>query len=173
MTTLADYVEKKFEGMLVFGDVHADYNSLERAYEYAKEHNYFFMSLGDLVDRGPLPYKTVKKMYNIVSDGLGGMVVGNHDNKFYRYANGADVKFSRDAKKTLEDVRKEREAEFLRMYCFIIEAKPFSDIFHKVGDITLVHAAAHHCLWDNTPVTKGAQSRFTVGETSGELYSDG
>jgi protein phosphatase len=173
MTTLENYVKEKFNGMLVFGDVHADYESIQHAYQYAKKNNYFFQSLGDLVDRGPKPFKTVKLMYEVVSNGLGGMVVGNHDNKFYRYANGADVKFSRDAKKTLEDVGKGREYDFLKMYCSIIEAKPFSDIFHKFGDITLVHAAPHHCLWDNTPITKSAQSRFTVGETSGELYPDG
>lgn len=177
MFSVSDYVAENFDGMLVVADTHGDFASFKRAHDYARSENFYLVSLGDLVDRGPFPFEVVELMYHAMYDGRAGFVVGNHDNKFYRYANGAKVQFSRDGKKTLEDVGEARMADFLRMYCEIIEMKidsfPQAALFHKFGDLVLVHAAGHHSLWDGTPTTKGAQSRFLVGETNNEVYPDG
>lgn len=174
MFDLAGHVENSFEGMLVFGDVHADYESFMRAYDYAKTHNYFFMSLGDLVDRGPFPFETVHKMYLAVDDGQGGLTIGNHDDKFRRYAKGAKVSFSLDARRTLADVGPEREAEFLMYYRELVERPVYSDYFHKFGDITIVHAASHPSMWENTTrFSDTAKSRALYGEVTGEKYDDG
>ena len=172
---VASYVKDNFDGMLVFGDVHGDYVSFKRAYDYAKSENFFFMSLGDLVDRDRQPYEVVEAMYNAMYDGRAGFTVGNHDNKYYRFANGAKVSFSRDAQRTFEDVGEERKEEFMRMYCGIIEMPMQSAIFHRFDDILLVHAAAHKEMWDPTvtKLGKSAQSRALVGETINEIGADG
>jgi Calcineurin-like phosphoesterase len=172
MFSLIDHV-KTYDAMLVVGDIHSDYESFAAALDFATKENYFFMCLGDLVDRGPEPFKVVEAMYKRMYDGHAGFVIGNHDNKFYRYANGADVKFSRDAKQTFVDVGEDRKEEFLRMYCDIVSMPVLSGPFHRFEDIILVHAAAHHSLWDGTEPSKKAQSRFLVGETNNEYYPDG
>lgn len=163
-----------FDGMLVFGDVHGDYDSFKRAYDYAKSQNFFFMSMGDLVDRARKPFEVVKDMYDCMFEGRGGFIVGNHDEKHHRSAKGNKVNFSRDAKQTLDDVGATRMEEFSRMYSAIVEDKMLSGLFHTFDDLTLVHAASHPCIWEGVAVVgKTARSRFLVGETNGEKYDDG
>ena len=159
--------------MLVFSDVHADFESFMRAHDYARTHNLFFMSLGDLVDRGPFPFETVHKMYLIVDDGQGGLTIGNHDDKFRRYANGAKVKFSVDAKRTLADVGPEREADFLLYYKTLVETPVYSGYYHSFGDIILTHAAYHESMCYGTKFGDSAKSRALYGEVTGEIYEDG
>ena len=173
-TSLAEYVRTGFDGILVFGDVHGDYASIKRAYDYAVSENFFFVSLGDLVDRSDKPYETVKLMYDVVQEGRGAFIMGNHDDKFHRYANGAKVHFSRDAQKTLEDVGTDRETEFLKMYVSLMDDKFFSNVFHTFDDFVFVHAAAHKAMFEGLPnVTKSERSRYLVGETNGEHYANG
>jgi len=174
MNSLHDYVRNNFDGMLVFGDIHGDYESFKRAHDYAKSENFFFMSMGDLVDRGRTPFEVVKAMSEIVYDGLGGFVIGNHDDKFHRFANGAKVSFSRDAKQTLEDVGSDRHTDFMDSYVRLMTDKHFSALYHKFDDITLVHAASHPAIWEESPkIGKTERYRFIVGETNGETYDDG
>lgn len=174
MNNLTEYVRNNFDGMLVFGDVHGDYDSMKRAYDYAVSNSFFFMSLGDLVDRSRFPFETVKLMYDVVYEGRGGFVIGNHDDKFKRYANGAKVSFSVDAKQTLADVGTDREEEFFRMYVTLMDTPIFASLYHKFDDIILVHAATHEEMWENTSVIgKSAKARYLVGETNNERYDDG
>jgi Calcineurin-like phosphoesterase len=172
--TIASYVKDTFDGMLVFADVHGDFESYKRARDFAIGENFLFMSLGDLVDRARHPFEIVESMYNMMYAGRAGFTIGNHDDKHYRGIMGNKVSFSKDARQTLSDVGEERMSEFHKMYKFIIEDNMLSGVFHKFDDITLVHAASHPCLWeDGTEVGKTARSRFLVGETNGEKYDDG
>lgn len=172
--SLASYVRDNFDGMLVFADVHGDYRSFKMAHDFAKSENYFFMSLGDLVDRGSNPFDVVKDMSNAVYDGRAGITPGNHDDKFYRYWKGGKVSFSRDAQGTLDSVGPEREKEFLELYARMLDDNMFSNYFHTFGDITLVHAASHPCMWEDTErFGNTAKSRALYGETTGEVYPDG
>ena len=172
--TLPNHVKPNFDGVLVFGDVHGDFDLFEKAHKFAKSENLFFMSLGDLVDRGRNPFDVVKTMYDVIFEGVGAFIVGNHDDKHVRFAKGNKVSMSRDGKQTLDDVGPERMAEFHRMYTSIVEDKMLSSLFHKFDDITLVHAASHPCMWEPSPVIgKSEKSRFIVGETNGETMDDG
>lgn len=160
--------------MLVFGDIHGDYDSFKKARDFAKKENFFFMSLGDLVDRGRNPFEVINDMHDTMYDGLGGFTIGNHDDKHYRFSKGNKVSFSRDGKQTLDDVGVERLSEFHRMYSAIVEDTMLSGLFHKFDDITLVHAASHPCLWESNPsIGRTERSRFIVGETNGEKMDDG
>ena len=171
--SLANHV-KNFDGMLVFGDIHGDYESFSKALNFAKSENFFFMSMGDLCDRARQPFEVVQAMYEMMYEGRAGFTIGNHDDKFRRYADGAKVSFSRDGKQTLDDVGPERMEDFLKMYVAIVEDKMLSGLFHKFDDFSLVHAACHPCMWESSPVIgKTEKSRFTVGETNGEKMDDG
>lgn len=71
--------------LLVIGDVHGNYPALEKAINYAADSNLLLVSLGDLVDYGPQPFKCVKAMLNwMVGDGYLA-IRGNHEQKFSRY----------------------------------------------------------------------------------------
>ena len=39
--TVANHVKDQFDGMLVFGDVHGDYESFKRARDYAASENFY------------------------------------------------------------------------------------------------------------------------------------
>lgn len=172
--TLANYVRDNFKGMLVFGDVHADYASLVKAHEYAVSNNLFFMSLGDLVDRGVLPFETISYMSRIVEAGQGGFTSGNHDANFYKIAMGEKHKLSADAKQTLVCVGADQHDEFLRMYAKLFSTPMFSDLYHIFDDITLVHAASHPSMWNSRAGHSNVQiARALYGETSGEKHTDG
>jgi hypothetical protein len=173
-TSLAEYVRTGFDGMLVFGDVHGDYDAIKRAYDYAVSENFFFVSLGDLVDRSRKPYETVQLMYKVMQEGRGAFVMGNHDDKFYRHAMGNKVHFSGDAKQTLVDVGADREDDFFRMYMAVMDDKFFSGVFHTFDEFVFVHAAAHSAMFAGLPnVSKTERARYLVGETNGERYENG
>lgn len=172
--TLPEYISSSYDGMLVIADVHGDYESFMKARTYARGENLFLMSLGDLVDRGNNPFEVVKTMHSDMQDARAGFTVGNHDDKFVRYAKGANVKFSRDGRNTLDAVGESRMQEFLDMYTAIAEDTFLAGLFHQFSDITLVHAASHPSVWENPDVIgKTAKSRFLVGETTGKLDADG
>lgn len=162
---------KKFNGVLVIGDVHGDFISFSNAVTYCRANKLFLVSLGDLVDRGRNPYEVVVTMEILVDDGLAAFTVGNHDDKFYRYANGAKVSFSHDSKQTIVDVTEERMERFLKSYVSLIDNE-LSSLVHKFDDIYLMHAAPHHTLWEGNP-GKSARSRFLIGEVDGTRYEDG
>lgn len=171
---LSRYVRNSFDGMLVIGDVHADIDAFRQAVEYAKREHYFLMSLGDLVDRGPNPYEVVDLMHEVIYNGDGGFVIGNHDNKFYRHANGSKVVFSQDAQNTIKSVGEERMPTFLQKYCAIVSDRYLSGYFHEFDNIMLVHGATHPAMWEESPaLTSSVTSRAMYGETTGEFYEDG
>ncbi len=176
MFTVANYVKDSFDGMLIFADVHGDFDSYDRARKFAVGENFLFMSLGDLVDRARKPFEVIESMYTMMQNGRAAFTIGNHDDKHYRGIVGNKVSFSRDGKQTLDDVGPERMSEYQRMYKAIIEDKVLTGLYHTFGDITLVHAASHPSIWEGEKegsTGKTARSRFLVGETNGERGDDG
>ena len=173
MTSLTSYITTTFDGILVIGDVHSEVDSLERAYKYARSQNLFLISLGDLVDRGECPFETITLMHELMLDGKAGFTVGNHDDKFYRYAIGNKVSFGLSAKTTLALVGDKLD-EFLDMYVKIIDTPMLSGIVHKIDELVLTHAATHDDVWDSSgKFSKSAKYMSLVGEVNGELYPDG
>jgi len=174
MTNLVKYIKENFKGMLVFGDIHSDYESLMKAHKFAISNELFFMSLGDLVDRGPFPYETIAHMSKFIDEGATGFTMGNHDSKFYRLSKGDKVSLSVDAKRTIADVGPERYEKFLELYTNIVTKPIFSDLFHTINDIILVHASGHPSMWDTTVAAGTSQlSRALFGEVNGETHTDG
>jgi len=164
---------EKFNGIIVIGDLHSDYDSLMKSINYARNHNLFLVSLGDLVDRGPFPFETVEAIHNEVISGNAAFVIGNHDDKHYRHILGNKVKLSNDAQRTIYDVGEERFQEFSRMYVGLITHKN-SGHYHYIDDFILVHGATHSELW-NYPITceNTVKFRALYGEVTGKVDSEG
>ncbi|MCA9614465.1 MAG: metallophosphoesterase [Sandaracinus sp.] len=77
---------ERFAGLLVVPDVHAHPEPLESAARHARDEALFLVQLGDLVDRGPSAATTVALMRELMSEGRGTFLVGNHEHKLARYA---------------------------------------------------------------------------------------
>lgn len=172
MTELENHILMKYSGVLVIGDLHAQFSSLELATDYARHHNLFIISLGDLVDRGTRPFETVQLIHQLVSSGDAAFVIGNHDDKFGRYAAGRDVVFSTDAQNTIEYVGSTRMNDFLAMYWGLIHHSR-SSLSHTLGDITMTHGAYHADMVSGDVLSKKCRYRALYGEVSGERYPDG
>ena len=165
-----DLMEHKhrFIGILAIGDLHGDIEALKNAYHYAKKHNLFLLSLGDLVDRGPFPFETVKAMAEIVEAGDGAFTIGNHDDKHYRHALGNKVTLSGDAQRTLHAVGEDRMQEFFVLYKKLYE-HPTSGFYHYIDGWLFAHGASHVSMWDHpTTLTSEAKSRALYGQVTGK-----
>lgn len=162
-----------FDGILVIADLHGDIESLVKARHYAKNHNLFFLSLGDLVDRGPFPFETVKEMLNIVESESGAMTYGNHDDKHYRHAIGNKVNFSGDAVRTMHAVGEERTPEFFEIYKKLY-AHERTALYHYIDNFVFAHASCHPSMWQYpAQLSSEAKSRALYGEVTGKYGSDG
>ena len=105
---------KGYSGLATFSDIHAHAKKLKKGIKYALNNNLFIVFLGDLVDGHDKPLETVLAVKTILDEGNGVLVIGNHDDKFYRYAKGNPVKLKKANKQTLADVPKGGEELFLQ-----------------------------------------------------------
>lgn len=174
MNNLEKHVKNNFDGMLVVGDIHAMFDHYSSAVDFADSNGLFFLSLGDLVDRGNYPFEVISDMFSRMKEGRAGLCIGNHDDKFRRYHHGSKVRFSFEAKRTMETVGDERMPDFLKMYADVVEMPVMSNFFHSFDEYIFTHAASHPCIWEsNSRIGNTARSRMLYGETNGEFYDDG
>ena len=175
MTKLEHFIsEGGFAGALVIGDVHADLDALRKSVAYATANNLILVPLGDLVDRGTSPYETVELIHQLLAAGRAAFVVGNHDDKFRRYAEGNRVVFSEDALATIDSVGQTRMNDFLTMYTDVTTG-PRSAISHCLGNTILAHASYHSDM-DQSPdggIGKKCRYRALFGEVNGERHANG
>ena len=76
---------------LVIGDIHAEFEPLRRAVEYATSNDLHLISLGDLIDGGTEGDKVCSLMLKLLQNGKASVIKGNHEHKLFRYLNGANV----------------------------------------------------------------------------------
>lgn len=134
-------VKANFKGFKVVGDVHGDFTAFNAAVMSARANNLFVVSLGDLTDRGPNSPAVMELMMDLVDSGAGGMVVGNHDDKLWRFLNGNNVKVAHGLQTTVAQL------------ALHPDGKAIGDRFHKMlpsvpvhatmGKFTFVHGAFH------------------------------
>ncbi|MFM1816160.1 MAG: hypothetical protein RLZ98_2855 [Pseudomonadota bacterium] len=77
------------------------------------------MFVGDLVDRGPRTPDVLRIAMAAVAQGAGFCVPGNHDTKFLRWLNGADVKLNHGLELSASQMRQESDAFHDRVRAFI------------------------------------------------------
>jgi len=165
-----------YNGLVTFSDIHAHAKKLKKGIRYALKNNLFIIFLGDLVDGHDRPLETVLAVKAILDAGTGVLVIGNHDDKFYRYAKGNPVILKKQNKQTLADVPKGGEQLFLQTMIDLAEHQ-MSDHMHRFANWRFIHGAAHVDVWadpenpDN--LTKKAKHRAMYGEVNGETEADG
>ncbi|MBC9933287.1 polynucleotide kinase-phosphatase [Chitinophaga qingshengii] len=121
--------------------------------------------VGDLVDRGPASPQVLRLVMNMVSNGTGLCVPGNHDAKLLKWLNGKQVQLKHGLEKTVEQLGAE-PPEFLEAL------KTFLDglISHYVlddGKLVVAHAGLKESMQGRG---SGAVREFCMyGETTGEI----
>jgi len=121
--------------------------------------------LGDLVDRGPDSPQVLRLAMDIVKNGHGYCVPGNHDVKLKRYLEGKDVKLRHGLEKTVEQL-KDADPAFLTDVSLFIDGL----VSHYVlddGKLVVAHAGLREEMHGRG---SGQVREFCLfGETTGEI----
>jgi protein phosphatase len=106
--------------------------------------------VGDIVDRGPEPIVCLAYVKLMVESGNALCVMGNHDNKFMRYARGNKVQISHGLDKTVAQARE--MGTDLKMLGKFVEKLPY---YLKLDDDKLIVV---HGAWSDELATERSDS---------------
>lgn len=119
-----EFFENK-QGILTIGDVHGYYRDFLLYYNYAKNNNLLFIPLGDYVDNGPDSMLVLARLLEGYEHKFCLPIVGNHDEKYYRYLLGNKVKVGKamqptiDSSNTYPHIPKLFTQRFKDFFCWI------------------------------------------------------
>lgn len=152
----------------VVGDVHGD----SSAFAYAAATDRFVIQLGDLVDHGPDSPGVLRIMFDLIDQGRGLFILGNHDLKLARALAGQSVRIDAVLRATidaLDEGLKERiQQEAARAPAWLIR-----------GRNVFVHGGFHSGMLDQSPPdhglnrADGLMARALFGEPTGRTQGDG
>ena len=152
----------------VVGDVHGDVT----AFRYAAATDRFVIQLGDLVDNGPDSAGALRIMFDLIDQGRGLFILGNHDFKLARAIGGQITRVDAMLTATLgqldEPLRERTVREVLRAPAWL-----------RHGGNLFVHGGFHSSMLEQPPPSvdlerpHGAASRALYGEPTGRTQADG
>jgi protein phosphatase len=152
----------------VVGDVHGDI----AGFSAAASGDHFIVQLGDLVDHGPDSAAVLRLMLELIAEGRGLFILGNHDFKLARALAGRPVTAGPALRRTLEML----DAD-LRLRAAAVLAEAPAWLLH--GDALFVHGGFHTAMLDQPPPRgelgrpEGPFSRALYGEPTGRRQADG
>ena len=151
----------------VIGDVHGDM----RAFAYAIATDRFIVQLGDLVDYGPDSAGVLRAMFDLMAQGSGLFLLGNHDHKLARALAGQDVRRTDDLVATLAQLDEPLRARALE---HITQAPAWL----RAGNHFFVHGGFHTEMLQTPPPTglaraHGILARALFGQPTGRMQPDG
>lgn len=169
MNAMNFMLKNGFNGVTVVGDIHGIIEALDWAAVEAERNGNLLISLGDLVDYGPDSDKVIDSFYRqLWSKKLALMVIGNHENKYYRYLKAmretgtSKVVMSPSLKSTVDAIARNPrgkliEDEFLELY-------ERSSYGIQIGTTLFAHAAIHVDMWQADNWDKRQQARALYGQ---------
>ena len=158
----------------VVGDVHGD----ARAFAAALATDRFVVQLGDIVDYGPDSAAALRLALDMVEDGRGLFLLGNHDHKLRRALGGRDVRVGPELAVTLRQLdpalRARAAAAIDRAPVWL--RQPTAD-----GGLRLfAHGGFHTDMLRDMPPplpeggrVHGVLARALYGQTTGRIQADG
>ncbi|WP_367161016.1 metallophosphoesterase [Kozakia baliensis] len=158
-------------GLRIVGDVHGDL----RAFEHAVATDRFVIQLGDLVDHGPDSAGTLRLMLDLMDDGRGLFILGNHDRKLGRALEGRRLRRDPPLEETLRQLSGPMQAGLRER---ALEAIATAPAWLVLGTMIFVHGGFHTgMLLEPPPPGLGEMnallSRALFGETTGRMQPDG
>ena len=153
------------------GDVHGDL----RAFRHAVATDLFVLQLGDLIDNGPDSAGVLRLMFQLIDEGRGCFLLGNHELRLARALAGRTGRHSDILDTTLAQMdaglRVRAAAEIARAPAWV-----------RRGDALFVHGGFHTDMLDQ-PAPRGAPieagrvrdvlGRALYGEATGRMQPDG
>ena len=151
----------------VVGDVHGDI----RAFRAAVATDRFVVQLGDLNDHGPDSAAVIRLMLEIMAEGRGLFILGNHDRKLGRALSGFAVRSDGPLEATLRQLDEKLRAAALT-------AITHAPAWIISGSRAFVHGGFHPAMLDEPPPPPLGRvspllSRALFGETTGRMQADG
>jgi hypothetical protein len=152
----------------VVGDVHGD----ATGFAYAIATDRFIVQLGDLPDHGPNSAATLRMMFDLVEQGRGLFLLGNHDLKLARALAGDHVRIEPVVQATIEQLDDALKARTLRL---VAEAPGWV----RRGSALFVHGGFHTEMLDHAAPAHGLDrpqgplARALYCEPTGRIQPDG
>ncbi|MCC7280951.1 MAG: metallophosphoesterase [Acetobacteraceae bacterium] len=165
---------EKFAGIRVVGDVHGEARQFRAAIEGARAADLFVLQLGDLTDRGPDDAGALRLMLDLLDQGAGAFLLGNHDRRLLRALMGHQVKRGHGLEETLAAL--DAAPDLIPRAAEAISAAP---AWLRRPGALFVHGALHPemLLEDSPPLAYAARTpalAFALyGETSGRKLANG
>jgi len=159
----------------VIGDIHGCYYEFKRLVEkienrYGKDT--IIISVGDTIDRGDYNIKTLEFTMDLFEKGKYLEVQSNHNDKFYRWLKGRNVKISYGMQKTVDEFLKlpEEKREILKnRFLEFYEKLPLYIIINN--NVVVAHAGIKDEYIGRTD--KKVKSFVLYGETTGKFTPEG
>jgi protein phosphatase len=156
----------------VIPDVHGELDAFARLVGEARREGRFVLQLGDLVDRGPNSAGALELMLDLIDEGAGLMLLGNHEWKILRALAGRPVKMNADAERTLLEI-----AEVRGLAARFLAAKDRMALYARHGARLFVHAAWDPAMTEEAPLEPRDHDRLLAralyGQTTGRLDPKG
>jgi len=152
----------------VVGDVHGD----AVAFSYAAATDRFIVQLGDLTDHGPDSAGSLRIMFELIDQGRGLFLLGNHDLKLARILAGQPVRAEPVVQATIEQLD-----QAMRDRIQVEAARAPAWLRH--GNAFFVHGGFHSAMLDNPAPAHGLErprgpfARALFGELTGRIQADG
>lgn len=152
----------------VVGDVHGD----TTAFRYAASTDRFIVQLGDLVDNGPDSAGALRIMFDLIDEGRGLFILGNHDFKLARAIAGVATRIDpvvTDTLGQLDATLRDR----------VVEEVARAPVWLRHGNTLFVHGGFHPSMLEQAARPQslerphGPVSRALYGEPTGRTQPDG
>lgn len=161
----------KYKGLIVLSDIHAEFQRLVDATNYANEHDLFIVFIGDLIDGGHQPRETLLHVKRILDDNAGVLTIGNHDDKHFRGAKGNPVLRNTSYMDTLADAGEE---ELFKSLVTEVMTHRNAGLYHYHGATIFAHAGVHRGLWKlPEKLSRAERAMALFGEPTGEMDDRG
>lgn len=168
-----------FAGIRVVGDVHGEAAAFAHAVEGARADELFVLQLGDLTDFGPDSPGVLRLMFDLMDEGRGLFLLGNHDHKLRRALTGGRVTVAADGLgRTLDQLAAAPDGAALAARAAAEIAR--APAWLRDGGRFFVHGGYHDAMLHRAPPPdagehkpEGVLTRALFGQVTGRLRADG
>jgi hypothetical protein len=142
--------EQRWTGITVIGDVHGELEPLQQALDWARSRQHFVWLLGDVIDYGKQTLEVAEVVHHAVMNGEATMIFANHERKIARWLDrdNEHLRISDGNRITIAALEQLTSRERTRWAGRFRGLLAHTALMQTIGDITLLHAAAHPSLWD-------------------------
>lgn len=184
---LHDILSRGYRGLLVVGDIHGNVEGLRKMIARARSERLFLLSLGDIVDYAPGTLETAEIMADVVFDGEGAAVLGNHERKILRWVqreriegvytneNGFTGELSEGNAVTVNQLAAMTDQDRLRWETRFFGLCDLMPHFYRMPRYLFAHGAATRRMFEATEFRFSPntieESYAVFGETTGKFIN--